>query len=42
MIYNHTKSAFTTTARLSPNDRTIGPQRPHNSALTTARFGCIE
>ena len=28
-----------TTARFSLNDRTIQPQRPHDSASTTARFG---
>ena len=28
-----------TTARFSPNDRTIQPQRPHDSAPTTARSG---
>ena len=37
MIYNHTKSAFTTTARLGLNDRTIGPQRPHDWTATTGQ-----
>jgi len=30
---------FISTARFSPNDRTIQPQRPHDSAPTTARSG---
>ena len=29
---------FISTARSGSNDRTIQPQRPHNSASTTARF----
>ena len=29
-----------TTARLGFNDRTIGPQRPVNAKVTTARFSC--
>ena len=30
---------FISTARFSPNDRTIQPQRPHDSTPTTARSG---